>query len=352
MKRILIFLFLTNIFILVKGQDVNQLIEYYSKGELIKAKEISTKLIDVDSIGAFNQLHGRVLADLGEYHEAIPYLIKAIEIDRNKTDISGWAHGYLGQCYFMLGQYDESKKSLNNCIQLKATRNSVKYANKRYFFFGFNDYFSSWKIIETENIRFHFQYPEKIVNIDSFMAHREKALCKIKSQLGSTLPKKVDFFVWDNKTEPMEKFKINLGFAAPSDVCVYTHNYQTVGHELTHVISYYIGQNSVKTGLINEGLAVYFNMENNDKIESLKTIIKDGEYENIKIVDFWENWQNYSDRISYPLAGAFVQGLIDKYGIEKLKPIFVNQTYETAKKILGVDIDKYIDDFEKEILVL
>jgi len=44
-----------------------------------------------------------------------------------------------------------------------------------------------------------------------------------------------------------------------------------------------------------------------------------------------------------------MQTLINKYGIEKLKPLFINQTYDNARNIFGADLDKVIDDFEREI---
>jgi len=351
MKRlIIIILFFTNYLLTASGQSNNKLIEYYSKGELNKALEISTKLISKgDENGVYFQIHGRILADQGKYADAIPFLLKSIKKDGNKTDISGWAHGYLGQCYLLLGQYENSKRSLNNCIRLNATKNSIKYANKRLFLFGFNNYFSSWEMIETEHFRFHIQDPEKIDNIDVFVQLREKAFNEITSSLNCRLIKKIDFFVWDNKMEPKKKFKMNLGFASPLTLCVYSHKRQTVGHEMTHVISNYIGKSPKKTGLINEGLAVYFNMENDDKIETLKMTIKNSKYDPIKVIDFWNDWRNYPDRLSYPLAGAFIQKLIDSYGIERLKPLLINQTYKKAKELFGNGLDELIKEFEYEV---
>jgi len=350
MKRGLFFLFFSISLLSLKGQNINELLDLYSKRELDKALELSTVLISNEKEnGIYNQIHGRILSDLGKYKSAIPYLLKAIEIDSNKTDISVWAHGYLGQCYFVLGQYENSENSLNDCVKLNATKNSLKYANKRLFQFGFDEYFSSWKIIETEDIRFHIQFPDKVENMDQFILLRENAFQKIKNTLGCTLPKKVDFFVWDTKEEPLEKFKIKLGLSDPINACVYSHKKQTIGHEMTHVISHYLGQNPQKTGLINEGLAVYFNMENNDKLETLKGTINKGGYNNLEVSDFWENWQNYPDEISYPLAGAFIKVLIDKYGIEKLKPLLIDQTYLNAKILLGADLDTLINDFERDI---
>ena len=350
MKGLLFISFFALNLMTLRGQTIRELSDTYSKGQLEKSLELSNVLKSSEADNAeFNHLYGRTLADLSNFQDAVPILLKAIKLDNNKTYISGWSHGYLGFCYFMLGQYDNSKSSLDNCIKLNSTTNSTKFASKRNFLYGFDSYFSTWKIIETKNIRFHIQYPDKIVNIDSFINIREAALLKIVGILGSTLPKKIDFFVWDNKEEPMEKFKINLGFADPSSACVYAHKYQTISHEMAHVISFYIGKDVNKSALINEGIAVYFNMANDNKMTQLKTVILKGNYTNLKVMDFWNNFRNYSDDISYPFAGAFIQTLIDKYGIEKLKPLFINQTYDNAKKLFGEEFDSVISEFEKQI---
>ncbi len=350
MKRIFIFLILSGSILAVKAQSTGDFIAYYSKGEINKAFEVSSALISGDTENALNnQLHGRVLADMGRYAEAVPYLEKAIITDGNKTDISAWAHGYLGQCYFVLGRYSDSEKSLKDCVNLNLTRNSRIYAQKRLFLYGFDEYFSDWKIIETENIRFHIQLPENIRNLEHYIALREKAFKKIQAELGTTIPKKTDFFIWDNADEPKEKFDISLGFADPSIASVYTHKNQTVGHEITHVISHYLSPNPVRTGFINEGLAVYFDMRKGDKFRALEEAVKNGGYKDLKIEDFWLNWQKYPDTISYPLAGAFLELLINKYGISELKPLLANQSLENAQKLFGPDLDILIKDFEKKI---
>lgn len=350
MKKIFPILFFTLLFLSGKTQQIKQVAELYLKGELEKALILSNELILKDSKSAgVNQIHGRILADSKKYDTAIYYLSKAVEIDNGKTDISGWAYGYLGQCYFMLGQYEKSKDYLSKCIKLNATKNSVAYGKKRMFLFGYDKYFSKWKTIETKNIIFHIQNPKSFENIEYFVETREKAFVEIQNTLGSKLPKKIDFFVWENADEPRKKFNINLGFADPSSVCVYSHRKQTIGHEMTHNISHYIGVNPIKTGLINEGLAIYFNMEKDNKLENLKRAVKENKLENLKVLEFWNNFSNYPDNISYPFSGAFMEELVNRYGIEKLKPLFINQTYENAQKLFGDDINLLINEFEAKI---
>ena len=41
--------------------------------------------------------------------------------------------------------------------------------------------------------------------------------------------------------------------------------------------------------------------------------------------------------------------LIEKYGIEKIKPLLINQTYENAKVLFGADLDALIFSFEEKL---
>ncbi len=350
MKHILIFILVAGLFTNTKSQTIQEITDLFGKGELDKAYVISSELTKSDSLNKTAiHMHGRILADLGKYLEAVSYLQKSIELDSSKTEITGWAYGVLGQCYFMLDKYEESGIALNKCIKLNSTPNSVKYAKKRMFGYGFDKYFSKWTIVETEHIRFHIQKANKYTNLEVFTKLREEAFVKIQDELGSQLPKKIDFFVWVDKKEPLKKFKMNLGFANPETVCIYSHSRQTVGHEITHVLSHYMGENPSKTGLINEGLAVYFNMVHGKKMDFLKDVMKSKNYTNLKVMDFWNNFRNYKDEISYPFAGAFMEKLVSTYGIENLKPLLVNQTYESALAIYGTNFNSVIEEFEKEV---
>ena len=350
MKRYGFILLLFCICFSVNSQSLKELSELYFKGNLNEALTMSTELLQNDANnGSFNLMHGRVLADMRKWTEAVPYLNRAIEIDRGNTEVSGWGYGYLGQCYFMLGRYEESEKSLKKAVKLKATENSVSYAQKRIFSFGFDKYFSKWQIIETENIRFHIQNPKNFTNLESFVAKRQRAFEDISAKLGSKLPKKIDFFVWENPEEPYEKFKIKLGFASPEIVSLYSHRNQTPGHEMTHIISHYMSVNSVKTPLINEGLAVYLDMTYISRIWVIRDVMKRHCIEHLEVQGFWTKWEDFPHEVSYPFAGAFMEAMIKKYGLENLKPLLVNQTYENARLLFGEDFDLLIKSFESMI---
>ena len=181
MKRFLALFLFACILTAAKSQTIKEVTDYFGRGELEQAYEASNKLLELDSTNIVAiHMHGRVLADLGKYQEAVPYLLKSIDLDSSKTEISGWAYGVLGQCYFMLDKYEESGEALKKCIKLNSTPNSVKYAEKRMFAYGFDKYFSKWTIVETEHSRFYIQKADKYTNLEVFTKQREDAFVRYR----------------------------------------------------------------------------------------------------------------------------------------------------------------------------
>lgn len=350
MKQILCFTLFLSMLTTSSGQDTELFNRYYSSGNFEAALLQSNKLMNFYSHKPdIVMMHGRVLVDLGRYSEGEEFLHKAIDLDEKKSWISAWAWAYLGHSFFMRGNYPESENALKKCLALNATENVNKKAKRLMFFFGFDPYFSDWKILETEHIRFHFQTPSEIADLNQFANLREEVFQSISKTLGSTVPKKIDFFVWNNPEEPKQKFGFNLGFANPDLAAVYSQKNQTLGHEMTHVITHYMGKVEIKTGLINEGVAVYFNQNNDNKLELARLFISKNNIKEISIKKLWNDWQILSTDVPYPLAGAFVDEFVKKFGIDTLKTLILNQTYKHAKKLLGDKLEEFISEFEAKL---
>jgi len=86
---------------------------------IIKAKDLLKN--DSNNID-YKLILGRALTDKGEFKEAIHHLEYTINNDKENSWRKAWALGYLGTCYFMLQDYNNSKKSTKECINLNATK--------------------------------------------------------------------------------------------------------------------------------------------------------------------------------------------------------------------------------------
>lgn len=346
MKLKFTFLFLTFCFFLnAQNPQVQEVQKLYMSGDYDQTIEKANEYLAKEPENVDYQLMlGRALTDIGKYEDAIPYLEFAIEKDNSWR--KAWALGYSGSCYFMLQNYEKSKTAIKSCIEFNATKNATNYAYKRLLLFGYDDFFKDWKIQESDNIRFYFQKMSES-DIEIFIQSRENAYEQINKFFNSTLPKKIDFFVWNSREDAKKILRADLGFADPSYCIIHSYFQQTKGHEITHVISNYSNEMVQKTGLINEGTSVCFDLSNNNKEEMVSTFLKSNN-QKIDIKDLWSNWTLYPQELSYPLSGLFVKEMIMKFGKEKFLVFFTNQTYDNARAVFGDEIDVFIEVFERK----
>jgi len=341
-------LILTNLIAFGQNSQIDDLWKLYTsrdyKSVIDKAK---TLLVNEPNNIDLNLMVGRSYTDLGDFKNALTYLESTVSNDINNTWRKAWALSYLGTCYFMMQDYKNSELSLNECIKLNTTQNATNYSYERSLLFGFNEFYKTWKTVETDNFRFHFQ------NMDTsesakYTSDRELAYKNINGFFKSILPKKIDFYVWESRDDAMRILKANLGFARPDFCIVHAYYKQTIGHEMTHVISNYMTSFTNKTGLINEGTAVYFDQTNQNREQIVKNWLK-ANGKKVSIREIWTNWKIYPEELTYPLSGLFVNELIKNFGPEKFKEFFGNQTYENARLVFGDKLDKVIKDFEDKI---
>jgi len=238
MKTIISAIFLlTSLMTFGQNLTLKDLWNQYQAGNYDKVIENATPFLDIDSLKAdLNLLLGRTYTDTKDYTKAIPYLEYTIKNEPNNSWRKAWASAYLGTCYFMKQDYENSRKATKECIDLNVTKNATNYAYGRLLLFGFDDFYKNWKIVDTENFRFHFQNLSD-AEIKTFTSIRENAFRDINKFFNSRLPKKIDFFVWDSREDAKELLKANLGFAKPEFCVVHSYVQQTPGHEMTHVIS-------------------------------------------------------------------------------------------------------------------
>lgn len=245
------------------------------------------------------------------------------------------AHYEVGNNIVSRGYYDKAKNS-------KGTQNADAELNYLGRLLGFDKLYDSWRTIETANIIFHFEGSINQDKINEIVKSRQNSFIKINDFFNSKLPKKIDFFVWNSEDSYNSFLNKKLGFANPIYCIAHNRLNQSFGHEIAHNISFW-SRNYKKnqTKFINEGIAVCFDMNSDDKFKIAKEVYK------IHPIDIKKTWQEnleIDEDILYPISGAFVQYLI-KYDKEKFLTLNDNQTYENAKKIYGDKIDSLINDF-------
>ena len=348
MRQTLTILILLQIFSVfsLKAQTSREIWGYYSERDLEKTIRIGKQALRAEPENPqINLAIGRALTDNKKFKKAIPYLKKGSVKDKNPGWVRAWSFGYLGVCYYMTDDYKLSKESLKNCIQLKATKNSIRYASKRIKLFQMEKIFDTWHIAETENIRFHFQNKNQIKDFESFMSNRKSAYQVINSFFEAVPYKKIDYFIWNDRDQAKRILGRELGFAN-SDLClINSASNQTRGHELTHILLDYGLKPRKNTRFISEGVAVFFDQTNRDRYKIARESLETNQ---INVIDFWDNPDKYPDKYNYTVGGAFIGFLFEKGSESQLKKLLRNQTSESAAEIYA-DFVKLIDEFEKRI---
>lgn len=295
-----------------------------------------------------NHYLGRSLYLSNKADDSVIYLKKAIELDNDSSWISAWSYLFLGDYYLDKNETLLSREMYDKVILLNKTKNSVIRAKQHIF--ELTDFRKDFKQYSTKHINFYFEKPKSIDDINKYINDREEAFLSICNELKVNLDFKIDFFVWDNTDEIYEKYGVNLGFSISDKNIIHSHKLQTIGHEMTHVIVHKLySKNGIKTGLINEGIAVYYDHNNLYPIEERLKNISTENKKNVSIKDLWSNWGRQHSKLTYPISGGFIKYLIDKEGINKMILLLKNQSYLNAKDIYGNEIDKLIIEYEELI---
>ena len=218
-----------------------------------------------------------------------------------------------------------------------------------------------WHIHESDHYIFHYfkdSVAEKDIGV--IVSTQEAGFNKIISFLGVDEPmKKISYYFYKD-----EAIKIQLmgddwyAQAIRDEFCVhvlYTNEIKPLGeHEDTHLLSISWG---ISIGFLQEGLAEYLVGHAWDGKTHIE-YVKEGYEKNLysPIGDFFEHeaWMRTDDSkplFFYSLAGAFSAFIIDKFGKEKYKELYMKIRRDQSKKLnleIFSGIYKPIGEIEEE----
>lgn len=206
-----------------------------------------------------------------------------------------------------------------------------------------------WMTIERNNIIYYFQ-GTGVKGASIYTDMHEEAYDKLIPIFNPQLPRKLRFFVWTDWASAIKLFNKPEwvgGFALVEECVCHQRADIPLGHEMTHVLSYWAWgiQLNTYSRFINEGIAETFEQTESDKIVIAKKAL---EGKNIhSVLDVWQNDESTDHEILYPVAGAFVEFLYEKNMPGKFKLLVKNQRIEDAENIYGKEqFDAFIAEFD------
>lgn len=321
--NIQIFGTITTIFVVANsfGQTIEDASALFARKQLDSALVAAKNIIEQDNtnVNAY-VLAGRILVAKKNYNDAIDYLEKSQTFSNAPAYTKAWAMCELAPCYYSKGDYKKAKKSLAGCLELNATKNATASANFLMLKLGLDKFYDPWTTIETSHFIFHFQDTSSIENVSRFVQRKEIAFDSINNFFKAKLPKKIDYFVWSNSNLADSLFKRGLAFTDAALCITHTEPKHTVGHEMTHSISYWAVQNAKWNRLIAEGVCVYFDLSKRNNIATFKAL----NAKPISINDIWKSDLKLGEEMVYPLGGELVKRLIESFGRDKFMELLAD----------------------------
>lgn len=352
-KRLVVAMLLASLY-QVRGfnqvEKIQQLNKLYTSGKYLNTIALADSFLLFNPENRpFNLYRGMACVEASKFKDAVPYLQLASQITMDDSDtIGSYALGYLACCDFMLQGDAAAEETLKRAFRTNGTPRSEKFINSQSLLFGIEDFYDDWYSVCTAQVNFWFQDTVNR-NIDKYVTEHLHAFDSIMAFFGSNIPRKINFFVWKSVEHAIETLFVKPAFASAVYCCIHSNFDESIGHELTHVISWYMSDNLDVKRLIFEGTAVFFDHTQRNRKGYVQAYISHHQLEEISLRKLWNDWYTYPQELNYPLGGLLVEKIINTYGREKYLEFFPNQSYENALLVFGTSFEKLIYDLEKDL---
>jgi hypothetical protein len=203
--------------------------------------------------------------------------------------------------------------------------------------------YDEWETYTSDHLVFHYlpgTWVEK--QIRSIAADHEEAFDDIVQYLDEAIPSKsIDFYIYTTEESFYRATARDAGFAINEHDEVHSRwfapdSHQSLGHEMTHVITYWMLGNPYQA-LLGEGIAVCLDHSGNDYQAVVRDLREQGELVPLAQM-LGDAWGDYE--YAYPVSGTFVCFLLDRYGVESFKAVYTRADFAAAlEEVYGADLD-------------
>lgn len=222
------------------------------------------------------------------------------------------------------------------------------------------------KQFETKNYIFYYDDDSLAAkDIEKIACYQEKCFKYICMVLKTKPTFKIHYFLCETPERVGEIYGDNEpcnGFASVPDkiYAVYNKNIKCIGyHEDAHLISYTI--NRPDNPFIREGLAMYFDKDwwKINNYEWCKYYIKNGKFISVSDLLDKEIFFDNDCELTYPIAGAFTDYIINLYGLDAYLNIYrENDSKKASEDVLKISVDElnfnfisYVQSFKLDVQI-
>jgi tetratricopeptide (TPR) repeat protein len=329
------------------GQAEHQALwDVYNSGDEETALAEAMRMLEIDDTDRdLRHLVGRCLVDLGMWEEGRPHLEYCVEGGPRDWRYA-WSLLYLGTIDAAEGRYDAAREAWTEVRDSRITANAARDAGANLRFFGLDEAFAAWPRRQTEHLDFLFSPAYEDEDLDRYAQAHELAYAELTRAFGGGPEYPVRYVVWEDVDEARKMAGIGtLGFSRPEYNIIHCLWPQTIGHELAHVVIYHALSPVEQTRFINEGLAVAFDLTDRDQVERAIEAVR-GSGEPVDLLQIWNDPESTSAEVLYSVAGAWIQFLVERGDMDRIRELARNQTVEAAREIYGQEFDATVAEFE------
>jgi len=211
---------------------------------------------------------------------------------------------------------------------------------------------SSWEHAATTNLDIYYQPNSPAErDIDTIKRIQQDAFDRIVTTLDSDYkgPIQIYLYTHQDQSNGLTESSAN-GLAHPyveSVEAIYSDELKAIGregvaaHEMVHVVATLTLANP-QSRVLSEGLAVALDDFWNDPRRSITTLHGWSVYyyqseAMPSLTKLSDDWNSYTPNLSYPVSGSFVRYLIDYYGIEKFKKMYIKAESKSLARAFEIE---------------
>lgn len=210
-----------------------------------------------------------------------------------------------------------------------------------------------WMVIERDNATYYFQ-GTGVKGASIYSDLHEEAYDRLGAIFNPILPRKLRYFVWTDWQQGLQLYNEPDwvgGFAIPLLCMCNVRADLNLGHEMTHVITYWadgIEPNSYSK-FINEGVAVAFDLDEEDRMQIAKEALKGFTLGSTR--ELWaDSLDNAPRELIYPVGGAFMEYMYRNTTRSEYIALLKNQALPDAGMVFGKErLDRFIADFDSQL---
>jgi len=284
-----------------------------------------------------NQIVGRCLVEIGRPGEARPYLEKVINGPGPKDWRYAFAFLNLGVVQWWAEDREGARATWTTAttdpgLSVVATDGQIKLKTS-----GLAKDYVDWAEVSGKHVHCRFTPSLATGDREAFVRQADESWVRLAAFFGGKPDRRVDVLVWPDAATAARVAGVPMLGCSYDDLwVVHTLIDLPVGRYLSSVFMKWVARTSEPVRFFNEGVGeICDGNAGADRLAAARAAVAAAQITEVDIPRWWQDYQTIPWSALKPVAGAFVQTLLDRGGREKFLLLLQKPTYVEARAIYG-----------------